>query len=399
MAETSDPDASRLDLRQTLVTLRLRARQGGRRVRATALPIVLAAAAAFTAWTIAHDVFGHQVPFLAPISAWICLGFTFNRVPRKVLELGVGATIGVGVGEVVLLTAGSGGWQLAVGLLAAAVLGRLLDRGDLFTMQAGVNAMVVIGMGDALGAAGGATRLLDAVVGALVALAFSVALPGNLMVRPRRNLRGVLSELGRTLGMIADGVRKADPEILADAHAQLVGVGRILDDAASALASSSDIVRLNPALRRHRAQAAELTRILALATRLSHTVELLLRQCRGVIAEAGPSPAVAGLVDAAASGVHSLSAAVGNWHRPDHARALAVGLAEACEPSGFTEEGWRASALVSILRSVAIDLLQLTGLSRPEARRYLPETGPDDADEAHRALLPEDGASQVWGGG
>ena len=47
------------------------------------------------------------------------------------LELGVGATLGVGVGEAVLLTAGSGGWQLAVGLLAAAVLGRLLDRGDL----------------------------------------------------------------------------------------------------------------------------------------------------------------------------------------------------------------------------------------------------------------------------
>lgn len=61
-------------------------------------------------------------PFFAPVAAWICLGFTYNRVPRKVLEIGAGAAIGVGLGEVILGTLGAGGWQLAIGLLVGALV-------------------------------------------------------------------------------------------------------------------------------------------------------------------------------------------------------------------------------------------------------------------------------------
>ena len=78
-------------------------------------------------------------------------------------ELGLGAVLGVGIGEAVFLLVGSGGWQLGLGLIVAALAGRILDRGTLFTMQAGVNAMVVIGMGNLAGTTGGVDRMLDAV--------------------------------------------------------------------------------------------------------------------------------------------------------------------------------------------------------------------------------------------
>ena len=87
---------------------------------------------------------------------------------------------------------------------------------------------------------------------------------------------------------------------------------------------------------------AELRRLLALATRLNHTVELLLRQCRGFVDEAGPSPAAAELMDAAAASLSSLAVAVGNWHRPEHAREQATELARRCGPSWVAEHGWRA---------------------------------------------------------
>ena len=62
-------------------------------------------------------------------------------------------------------------------------MGRLLDRGDLFTIQCGVNAMIVVGMGtmptNEVGA--GPSRVLDALVGAGVALLLSVLLPGDLL--------------------------------------------------------------------------------------------------------------------------------------------------------------------------------------------------------------------------
>ena len=139
--------------------------------------------------------------------------------------------------------------------------------------------------------------------------------------------------------------------------------------------------------------------MLALATRLHHTVGLLLRQCRGIVDEVGASRRLAGLMHDAAATLHSLAAAVGNWHRPDHARTQAAELAGRCGPDEFAEEGWRAFAVVSIMRSVAIDVLQLSGLSRGEARQLLPDTGADDPEEEHRTALPEDAASELWGCG
>ncbi|QLQ16016.1 MAG: FUSC family protein [Micropruina sp.] len=138
-----------------MVALRQAARQGYRRASGALAPVLWATLAAFASYLIAHNVFGHQQPFFAPIAAWVCLGFTFNRVPRKVVELGLGAVLGVALGEAILSLLGSGALQIALGLTVGATLGRLLDRGDLFTMQSGVNAMVVIGMGGTAGASAG----------------------------------------------------------------------------------------------------------------------------------------------------------------------------------------------------------------------------------------------------
>lgn len=318
----SEHDAvrDRLDLRRALVFIRLRLRQGGRRVRATTVPILIASGAALAAWMFAHGVLDHPTPVFAAISAWICLGFTFNREPRKVLELGFGATIGVAIGEVALLVGGPNGPTLAVALAVGALTGRLLDRGDFFTMQAGVNAMVVVGMGDLLGAAGGGARLLDAMTGGLIALLVSIILPGNLMARPRHIIAGVLTELGLALSMLASGARSADAEAIRDAHAQHVGVADILEDARVALDSSTTIVRLNPTLRHHRPQATELNRVLALIIRLDQVVSMLIRQSRGVVDEAGARPEAAELMDRAAGVLNALAGSVDTWRNPAAAR-------------------------------------------------------------------------------
>ena len=362
-------------------------------MRATAVPIVIASGAALAAWLFSRGVLDHATPVFAAISAWICLGFTFNREPRKVLELGFGAMIGVAIGEVALLVGGPNGPTLAVALAVGALTGRLLDRGDFFTMQAGVNAMVVVGMGDLLGAAGGGARLLDAMVGGVIAFLVSIILPGNLMVRPRRIIAGVLTELGLTLSMLAAGTRHSDTEAIRDAHAQHVGVADIMEDAREALESSTTIVRLNPTLRHHRPQATELNRILALITRLDQVVALLLRQARGVVDETGARPEAAELMDRAAGVLNALAGSVDGWRNPAAARVEAILLAQACGPSAYAERDWRMFALVSIMRALAVDLLQLTGLSRADARGYLPDTGTDD--EPH-TLGPEDSASELW---
>lgn len=388
------PESAR---RARRVQWRRKARQGRLRVAGSAVPLVQAAVAAWLAYTVSLVVLGHQAPFLAPISAWICLGFTRNRVPRKVAELGAGATLGVLVGEVAVQLAGTGPVQVAVALLLAGLAARFLDRGDLFTFQAGVNAMVVVGMAALPPPAPGPfDRLTDAFVGALVALLFSVALPRDVTSRPRRLARSALQELGLVLGLVAAGVRAGDPRTLGDAYAQLSGIEEILDDTQTAVTSARDIARLNPTLRASRPQVDELHRVVALLRRSLASTEVLLRQSRGVIDEIGPVPEVGGLLDEAAAVLQSLAGAVGGSTRPVHARERATALAAACAPAGHLGENWRPAVLVSLMRSVTIDLLQLTGLSRAQARLVLPDTG--EGTSADDGLGPDtDAPSGIWG--
>jgi hypothetical protein len=68
---------------------------------------------------------------------------------------------------------------------------------------------------------------------------------------------------------------------------------------------------------------------------------------------------------------------------PKHARTKALELAAELRPSLSGEHAeWRTAVLVSLLRALVVDILQLTGLSRQAARAGLPR------DEAR--LIPED---------
>ncbi|MFT4109295.1 MAG: FUSC family protein [Propionicimonas sp.] len=375
------------------VALRLHARDGRRRAGGSLVPVLQAAVAAALAFSLARYVIGHPYPFFAPVAAWVCLGFTRNRQPRRVAELGAGAVLGVLTGELLHLLIGSGPWQIGVVLVVAALGARFVDRGDLFTMQAGVNAMVVLATftlvtSDPVG------RAVDALVGALVALVLAVLLPRDVTSRPKRYIASVLTESQVLLRMVADGLRSGDTARLRDARTQLRGVRDILDYGRTVVGSSSQVARLNPTLRRDLPVLAELERQAVLLRRMLNTVELLVRQGRGVVGESGPQPVVAMLVAEAAGVTGQLAGSVREWSFPTEARRRAANLAAECAPSAVMHSTWRSVALVSVMRSVTVDLLQLTGLSREAARAELPDL--PDSREVEEAAEGPDGASGIW---
>src|SRR5690606_30886429 len=107
---------------------------------------------------------------------------------------------------------GNGPVQVAVVLLVAATLARLVDRGSLVTTQAGSQSMIVMGL-PAIAATGGPLgRWTDALVGAVVAILVVVLSP----VDPRRPAREVsrraLGPLVEVLGLLARGLRDRDPD-------------------------------------------------------------------------------------------------------------------------------------------------------------------------------------------
>ena len=101
-----------------------------------------------------------------------------------------------------------------------------------------------------------------------------------------------------------------------------------------------------------------------------------------------------------AEAVHALAGAVGQWNRPERARAVLVGIAARAAPSEVVGPDWRPVALMSLLRAVVVDLLQMTGLSREQARDTLTDTWGRPFAE-HVVDVPptgsDDDASPVWG--
>jgi uncharacterized membrane protein YgaE (UPF0421/DUF939 family) len=354
--------------------LRARVRQGVSRVRVAFWPILQAAAAAGVAFGIARYGLGHTAPFFAPISAWICLGFSQDRQLRRVLEVAVGVAVGVGLGDVVVHVIGSGWWQVAVVLAVSALLARFIDRGVMLTTQAGVQSVVIVAL-PAAQAGGPLGRWTDALVGGAVALAVAVLTPGDPRRRPRHLGAEATTELAQVLDVLARGLRARDR---ADLEAALV-TGRAsesaLDEWRSASSSARELARMTAAGRRHRDELGDLERQAVLVDRAMRSVRVLARRALPVsgTAETHDLGPVADLVAGFAAGTRVLAEAIDGGRDPAVAREVLVETARIANPHVVGAGDWQVQSLVVLLRSPLVDVLEAAGATPAEARAALPE--------------------------
>jgi len=118
---------------------------------------------------------------------------------RPAIELIVGASIGVGVGALLISAIGTGPWQIAVIVVLATSLAALLERRAVINVQAAISAIPVATFyvpGDTNGIARLFDGLIVAAIGLLIVAAFarsSVRCPPSLTgtgnQAPRRNVR------------------------------------------------------------------------------------------------------------------------------------------------------------------------------------------------------------------
>lgn len=396
--------ATALDWHRWVAFLASRARQGARRVRGSAFSVLESAVGAAIAWTLAAYVLGRAEPLFAPIAAWVCLGFKPDRTPRKVAELGAGATLGVLIGEGVSKVLTVGPVQLVVVIMIAALVGRFLDNGDLFTMQSAVNAIVILVFASSplMPPAAVNDRWIDALAGAFVAFVIAVLMPRRPTLRARRHARWVLSEFAVWLDMLAGGLRSGDVVKLSGMQGQRDALGKLLGEFEETLKTARDVTALNPALRRYRREVAELWRVDRLSRRAIRSTDMLARQSLGMTEEVGNTlGSIGGYVTDMAAATHRLARAVDKWDRPEQARTILLRLAGSLAPGEIESQDWRPVALMSLCRALTVDLLQLSGLSKTEARAALADThGRPFAPRDHEGRVPEagpdDSESRLW---
>ncbi|WP_028045357.1 aromatic acid exporter family protein [Cellulomonas sp. URHE0023] len=358
--------------RNPRVVLEARVRQGVSRVHAAWFPILQAAIAAGIAFGLARYVVHHPYPFFAPVCAWVALGYTADRSVRKVAELAVGVALGVALGDVLVHLIGNGVWQVAVVVFLAATIGRFIDRGALLTTQAGVQALVIVGL-PALAASGGPLgRWIDAAIGGVVALAVALLTPRD----PRRHSRALAhsacDELAGVLRLFARGLRDASSNDVEDALVRARASQPAIDEWSETAKNAGELARISPTIRRFRDELSALEGRAVLVDRAMRNTRVLVRRSLPAV-EAGNHDlsGMADLVDATARATDELSAALASGRDPARARTELLTVARGLDPFAMTD--WQVQSLVMLQRSLVVDLLEAAGTGPQAAREALPE--------------------------
>lgn len=354
-----------------IVEARSRARQGTTRVQVSFVPIIQATIAAGLAYLLAGRLLGHAQPFFAPIAAWASLGFVAEKDIRRVLEVAIGVTIGVGLGDLVVANIGSGAWQIMLVLALTAILARFVSAGIVLTTQAGVQAIVIVGLPQALD--GGAIgRWTDALVGGAIALVVAAIWPTDHRRQPRLLAARCWREFARLLEDFAGVLRRGDAEDVE----QLMVIARAgqptFDEWHDTAKASFDMVKVSPQARRHSATLSQLLTASTFADRAMRNARVMIRRSGPVVASELDTTAFADLVADIAVAVVSLGQYMGSGARHDAAVAELKAVAARTDPFALGGGDWQVQSLVMLCRSLVIDLQEAAGIEAREARAAVP---------------------------
>ncbi|QGN32255.1 FUSC family protein [Microlunatus sp. Gsoil 973] len=342
-----------------------------RRLRSRSFMIIQCAVTAGLAWLLADLLIGPR-PFFAAVAAIITLGFSFGQRWRRALEVSVGVAVGVGIGDLFVRFFGTGHWQIVLVCLIAMSIAVLLGAGTLMTTQAGVQAIIAITLFP--DPAAGLNRWLDAVIGCVLALIVATVVPAGPIHRPGQLAASLLRDVAATLRDAAGALRSGDVQA-ADA---VLDRARHSEDQLVDLEEASRegvaVVRGSPFVR-HRLQAVKaFAELYPGLDRVSRNLRVLARRTAIALWRSESVPAsYVDLLEQLADAVAFMSEELDRQQLPTRVRdrLAEVGVATSQLP---IHESLSAVVVLAQIRSMTVDLLELTGLSPAEARQLIPET-------------------------
>jgi uncharacterized membrane protein YgaE (UPF0421/DUF939 family) len=211
------------------------------RVAAHAWPLLQSTAAATAAWVIARRLANHPDPFFAPIAAVLALNASRGERGANALRLLVGVIVGIVAGELAIGALGGGYGTLALATFAAMAVAVALGGARITIGQAAASAILTVAVADGQA---GPQRLVDALIGAGVALVFTQVLfspePVGLL---RRAEAAALTDMADGLKLTARALERDDKKLAERAISSLRDVRDRLAELSRSRRASSRVVR------------------------------------------------------------------------------------------------------------------------------------------------------------
>ncbi len=342
------------------------------RLRSRDLLIAQSAVGAAAAWFIAHNLVGHVAPFFAPVVAVIVASQSRGQQLRRGFEVTVGVAIGIAIGDLFRVWAGVGWWQVGLVVTVAMALALLAGAGQLMITQAGVQSIVVTTV---VGPNGAFNRWLDAVIGGMVALVLALVVPSRATARPRELAGALLDEMAAILGETVGALSAQDEQRADRVLARARDTESLTGELSTAVTEGVGAARLPVLWHRRggsRADAGEISRLTPPLDRATRNVRVLVRRStvsiwRGEEMPAGTVDLIGRLRDVATTMADDLAAQRSlNGHRAELALIGVGSSAHDLTPTLST------TVVLAQIRSIVVDLAEVTGLDAAVARDAVP---------------------------
>ena len=341
------------------------------RLRARWFLIAQCAVTAGLAWFVSAEVLDHQAPAFGPIAAVICLGVTYGQRLRRGVDVAIGVAVGIAVGDLFVLGFGTGTWQVIIVVAISMALATLLGAGQLMIIQAAVQSIVVTTL--IRDPARGFDRWLDAVVGCALALLMASIAPGAPLRRPGTIAAEILVELAATLEAAESALRRRDSEA-ADAVLQRARSAEIKLNALNDAATEGLAVARQSVFRRHQLSTVQAYADLQVPLdRASRNLRVLVRRCAAALwrVEAVPESYLGTMADVATV-ARVMARQLFQGRIPTDARERLIEIAERTSHLDL-HQPISTVVILAQLRSILVDLLELTGMNAADARELIPE--------------------------
>jgi uncharacterized membrane protein YgaE (UPF0421/DUF939 family) len=344
------------------------------RLRAMAWQVGQAAVAAGAAWFVAADLSHHPSPALAPVVAVVCLGMSYGQRLRRVVEVTLGAGLGVVVADLFVRVAGRGVWQLAVVVAVAMLIAIALGAGGLVVSQAAVQGIFVVALAPPPGQM--FTRWLDVVIGGAVAVLAATAVPAAPLRRPRVLAAAVAQIVADLLRSAAQAARDGDVTAAAAVLTRARGTEPLIRELESAADEGRDAVAGSPFLRSGSEQVRQITDVIDPLDRALRGTRVMVRRILVAISVGGSVPQdYLVVIGELATAVEILSQVLSDNGSLPVARPPLLAVAAATGRLPRTGE-LSLEVVLAQVRSVVVDLLQVAGMDVDEATAALPPVLP-----------------------
>lgn len=362
------------------IFLRSRVRAGGARVRSSVGHAALVAVCSVGAYWFAETVLGHRQPLFAATALLIALGFNREPTLRKVAEVAVGCTLGILIGDLLMVALGRGLWQAAVVVFVSVMVARFLDSGSTFTMQMSLQSVLVVLL--PVGPGGPFLRSADALVGGALALLVTFLSPQDARRATIHQLQGLFDTVSTVLRDLSRSLREEESRTAWMALVACRGTQTTLEAVRKELRMAQEQTTFNPLQRSSRPFVDDVSNAADRSDLAVRSLRIVARRVVSVL-DSGAfddehRELLAAWFDEAADAVEVLHRSLvepkteGRHRSLSGARDALGAAASRLDPAVLGGGSVHGEALVMLLRPMMVDLIEATGASHQAAVRYLP---------------------------